>query len=83
MSYAILRELRESEYFNQRDEAYFDQAISNAADLAQSLRERGYADGCARRIPQQPEEADYWEGYAQGERGYWLKDQGKTLVCEF
>jgi len=83
MSYAILRELRESEYFDQRDEAYFDQAISEATDLAQALKERGYADGYARCIPQQPENADYWEGYAHGERKYWLKDQGKTLVSEF
>jgi hypothetical protein len=83
MSYTTLRELRQSEYFEQQDEAYFEQAISEATDLAQALRERGYADGCARCIPQQPEEADYWEGYAHGERGYWLKQKGKTLVCEF
>ncbi|PSF28554.1 hypothetical protein C7H19_24605 [Aphanothece hegewaldii CCALA 016] len=78
MSYEIMREIAEEEYF--RAEA--DAALYEEAERVTELHNQGESDGRRLKAPQHPEHWIYWDGYCQGVKQFWYKRLKLTTTNE-
>jgi hypothetical protein len=69
MSYEIMREIAEEEYFQTEADA----ASDDQAERVASLYNLGESDGRRHKLPQHPEQFIYWQGYCDGLQQFWFK----------
>lgn len=67
MSYELLREMAEEEYFRGEAEAALEEEAERVGDLFNG----GEADGLLHAVPKHAESWVYWQGYCFGLRRFW------------
>lgn len=79
MSYEIYQQIRD-EQLHQTEALTAREAEIEALT---KLYYEGEFDGKIGNTPQHPESPNYWQGFCEGLRHYWLTQQGKSLATEF